>query len=1272
MSAYPSLPGPTAPARGFLADIGRRKEFYEAANPVAASEPAFELPGEAGHLKLQGHQKFVAGFQSPGTPYRRLVLNWPPGLGKTIGALTIAAGFVRGFDAGAKSALERAGRPGVHWIGWTREIVYADALRFPEFGFASVRELAELQRLEALAATGGDAVQRTAAAYRGALRRRLTDRDRGGFFTFWGYKEFANRLFEVTPSGEAAGFDAAALYTRGPREIPRGRRKPAQVRSFLPSFYDDLVPARDDLETARKRPVDPDDEDLEPADDLAAADVPVSSTFVAFRAALETAIEAGYVRLNIALLETIRGGLIVCDEMQNTYNARAKNNYGVAVQFALEYWRLAAPKDVAATPRFLGLTATPLNHSVLEEIDFLDFLLEGGPPPETLFQIAKNGRPAATPTGLALIREAIAGRIAYARVRPGDPAYPVRRLEGAPLKLAPVLVQSLGKTASPVRYLRFDRVPLSEFHERTLRAAIVSGGLPRVPAGGAALNLIAFPRPPNYAGSPPDTGLFRTAGLAEAIASAPPTWRREVGIELASDGTPSGEFLSLSGPPKGPGLAHYSAALAWNVRRLHAFLREGPGKVFIYAHRKKTYGVFLIREVLRANGLIGEGEDPTDSTLCSICGEAMRDHGGRSPPLKPPRGKSGKTPKSGKTGGAPPSVAHDFMAARFALAFRDPTEPTGVDRTLGRFNAPNNSRGEAVRVLVGSVVMQEGKNVKGGRLLLVTTPPDDIASLVQVFGRLVRRDSHIALPPQFRDVEVRLAVGVYRAGGDSTPLEVRYAVQMLDYLEIQKVEREHHTAAVGAPSGGPVREATLEALPFSPLGVPPPLRGQDLSLSTFEARGYGDAEVRAAAVQIKRLFRAQSAWTYGRLWAAVHKDAPLLDPGNFALALGFLSAPDRSRRPLGDTTAAALLLDPAERRFPGVNGDIRRVVAVQQPGAAVYLSVPATGGPDGGPLVDTDAQWRSHGAVPNSDTRHRALPAPLDLDVIQYVQQVRGRLNVRAQARRFAEELAGPTPPAPLEIMLGRPAEFQYALLRAIIAASWATRSAPTGGDSLFLSGMELRGLKEARSALLSMETVYRRFDLFVTAGDIMRRPEARALYRGNLKPNDRDRPIGFATPTVALVYVVGSSKADPRRPGGSRAQWHELPLAVVGRGDQRYRENSIAVGFMEGRAGRALDFKIRPPLDATGDARDLRELQRGAVCHTRPKKDQIELAQKLKLSGAVGKLSGERLCRQIRDELLKREAQARRRNGDKTRWFYLFNDRRPSLAQIAAMAATD
>jgi hypothetical protein len=88
---------------------------------------------------------------------------------------------------------------------------------------------------------------------------------------------------------------------------------------------------------------------------------------------IDDLIKAGKLRINTTLLESMKNSLIICDEIHNTYNTEKKNNWGVALQYALDYHKNKGNRIFA-----IFMTATPINNSPSEIIDMLNLLLSPG------------------------------------------------------------------------------------------------------------------------------------------------------------------------------------------------------------------------------------------------------------------------------------------------------------------------------------------------------------------------------------------------------------------------------------------------------------------------------------------------------------------------------------------------------------------------------------------------------------------------------------------------------------------------------------------------------------------------------------------------------------------------------------------------------------------------------------------------------------------------------------------------------------------------------
>jgi hypothetical protein len=1250
--SYPSVPTsstgdpPEREVREFLLDLGSRKEFRSlapAAAPAARSEASsaphpygFGLPGGPGDgaardgagvptipgLRLHGAQLFVGSFSNPDTPFTRLLLNWQTGAGKTIGAITIAQEYVRQYRS--RITVPPKDRPTVFVVGFTKTIIQAEMLRHPEFGFVSPEEAVELRRLHALSeASGGPATpeSRHYSSYVGVLKRRITDRARGGYYQFAGYKEFANRLFVVTRAGAARGFSVAGLYTRG---------GPARG-------------ARDDE--------DEDDEDDEAGDEE-------EPTFLE---RIDAAVEAGDVEVNAELLDALRGGLIVADEIHNTYNIQTKNNYGVALQYALDK---IASEDPQAAPRAVFMSATVTGGSAMEIVDLLNFLV----PVHTLpggrrlrradfFRPSEgaDGRRVTTPLPGALDRigRLSAGRVSFL-LDTDEASYPRRIFEGE------ALANPLEK--GDIAYLRFTPCPMSFFHEKTL-AHMLGLRRPRsaaaervaIPANAYTLYDMAYPNPEfsptaaaeRGASAKEAYGLYLSAETPSRLATAPPEWRAAAGVAVESlkggpavrAGVPSlisGPFLSLAPAGQGhaseqkapPGVAAYSTKYHRLGLDVLDIISKGPGKILVYHHRVRMSGVLQIQEMLEMNGFIDETSAPSPSTICAVCGLAKRDH----------------SAAAAKKTWAP---AHGYAPARY-LTVNSEIDRSVLDRSIARYNAPTNVEGFEYRVLVGSKIIREGFDLKAVRHELIASLPTDIPTLIQVFGRAVRKNSHVGLPEDQRDVRIRIYVstaGAFTQGRGPAPEVMRYAEKMASYFLTQEVEKAVRRYAVDAfinyermKAADPalLTKPNIDAVPYDPAITLAETQRRPETTATFEAYGYGDREVDTIKAAVTALFETRPVWTYADLWAAVRAGrvrGVAVDPASFS------------------EESFALALDGLGLHSPFITRGAEMASRVNRGSEALisrvqdfYIRTPA--GPGGLPVLDVE-----------SYVRDNAVLAPVRVKVADYVESTRTGQNFVARLEEFEADFAdGETPIEDAFVLYD--ADFHYALMRAVVEG-YALQGS---GGGAAIAARVFEGVTTAGSALARVVDLYTRFKVLVLGGDAVKAPEAKRLLRAARAPRADDKtPIGYLAPDSVRLY-----SGAPQR-GASDEGWYDIPRKALGVGS-RYGENDVVVGYVE-RRGAHLRFKVRPPIHelSAADVRDARSLARGAVCETRPRAEQEELALRLKAleKGELAGLSSAEICAEVRANLLEREEAARNRTTgmlDGTRWFYLFNDRLPTV----------
>jgi hypothetical protein len=186
-----------------IEDIIQRKEFYwakkwniETPSEIENFIPKFLIQESSKYgvkLKPHSYQIFIENLLNPNTPYKRLLLLWDTGIGKTIASLLSAMKFIEHFRLESESGNKEIGS--VFIIGFSEKVFKNDLLRFPEFGFLNRDEKIELERIKKIALNGSIKDIEIYKERIIKIRKRLSNRRGNGFFKFYGYKAFVNRIF---------------------------------------------------------------------------------------------------------------------------------------------------------------------------------------------------------------------------------------------------------------------------------------------------------------------------------------------------------------------------------------------------------------------------------------------------------------------------------------------------------------------------------------------------------------------------------------------------------------------------------------------------------------------------------------------------------------------------------------------------------------------------------------------------------------------------------------------------------------------------------------------------------------------------------------------------------------------------------------------------------------------------------------------------------------------------------------------------------------------
>ena len=151
-------------------------------------------------LKYEGlifkqHQIFAANYINPFTNFKRALLFYSTGSGKTLAAYLISKNFIEQFKQLRENNILNNNIinniPNIKILGFTKDNIKLEFLKFPELGFISEEEQKHLQLIKDK--FGSDSIEYINE--RTKYITRLSNKNYGGYFNFHGYQEIVNKLF---------------------------------------------------------------------------------------------------------------------------------------------------------------------------------------------------------------------------------------------------------------------------------------------------------------------------------------------------------------------------------------------------------------------------------------------------------------------------------------------------------------------------------------------------------------------------------------------------------------------------------------------------------------------------------------------------------------------------------------------------------------------------------------------------------------------------------------------------------------------------------------------------------------------------------------------------------------------------------------------------------------------------------------------------------------------------------------------------------------------
>jgi len=602
---------------------------------------------------------------------------------------------------------------------------------------------------------------------------------------------------------------------------------------------------------------------------------------------LQYLLDNNIIKLNVQFLELFTNSLVICDEIHNVYNSLNINNWGLCLRLIFKY------HSKNNSLRVLLLSATPINNKPIEIINLLNLL-------NTNIFINKNEifdkSDNITSNGYNLIKKYTVGKISY--------------LKDMDISLYPSY-EIKGEIIKNINYLKFIKCPMSDLHFKTYQYVsneykknknkldniieidteeenideeeminIVSN-LNEFP-----INLELYNRYLNdiVIENPNDNklGLFIKNDIIKNISNASSKWKTQYGIDIIKNdkilkNTLTGDFLQENN------IKQYSTKYFNMLNIIKNCIIENKGKIFIYHNFVQVSGINLINEILKINGFLSLNEIPTKYSRCNICYQYKKDHNNK--------------------------INHEFIPIRF-ITISSLYAKNIIDKELDQFNLDSNINGNNIRIILGSKAIKEAYNLKGIQNLLVLHQPDNISTLIQIFGRAIRKNSHILLPNKNQKVNIYILVSTipeyiqkkYKKYVYSYE-EMKYKYKTNIYKIIQKINNIFIENAIDLNINYNINFPNNNSTNKDDIYYIEPINKNKLlkinynkiNLSTFNSY-YFNNEIDICKYMIKRVFIEESnIWNFNELYDRIlnpyfkmNFNTKMISKDSFIIALEFL------------------------------------------------------------------------------------------------------------------------------------------------------------------------------------------------------------------------------------------------------------------------------------------------------------------------------------------------------------------------------------------------
>jgi hypothetical protein len=1268
-------------------------------------------------LNSHSYQHFVSNFQNPNTNFTRLLVKWDPGLGKTIGALNIAMNFLEYYRRETEMGIEEVGS--IFILGFSYHVFKTDLLKYPAFGFISHEELKRYEQLRKFAESGASFDIERLHEFITRIKKRFSNRKRNGFFKFFGYKEFVNRILVFSSNAKKR----KSLNTMSEVEIlaalKSGEMKfnPELIDSFKNSLIicDEIHNVYNSSEKNNWGIVIQAILNSQPS---------VRAVFLSATPIINNPSECIDVA-NLLLSESER--LNKRDFFNNNEELLpgALEKLAKIFQGRVSYTRNQNPKlfpekiivgeSIPDIP-YLKFIRCPMsdyhydtykkvfNGSISQDSQYLnDFCL-----PNPDFERDKIGL-----FSTELVRQTI--RKSTQRWRDQNKIDFIDEMLVGEFMQLPGLQKYSNKYATAMNDIRF----------------MLQHGLL-----GKAL-------------------IYHNSVQMSGVLFIQEMLKQNGFIDETSNPNDS-TLCQICGYEKREHKAYVKSSISAKSADTENHIDSDDDLIANDSDSENEEGPFGGYFKNAIEGGDSSFKEETNKIVPNV--EATR--------LKKIMDEKFKDP-------------HEFVPARFAMA-HSRIDNNQVRKSIDSFNSPQNTEGRRCCIMVGARKIKESYDFKAIRNLLVLGKPDNIPTLIQIIGRAIRSGSHLLLPPDQRKVYVRLytsAVPEKILVNDHTQKhsiyklsyeEEKYRDKVKSYITIQKIERVMHENAIDSITNRNIifsdeevsnkdkLKSNLGTLWFEPNATDKNLSLDQLNTDTFDVY-YAKNEINTIIMIIKRLFiESQPVWCYKELLDAVRNppmswDMPyntkLFSEQNFQIALNKLiwsnkkdyfieqnSSKSKAKNaeleyiePIIETEYTELepfnrLMNPDDKLITLMNG--QRSIICQY--GNFYILFPME--ENNKPSIDIEMPYRNI-----TNEQH------ITIDIMQYLEDRPALQDYSVKKYRFKTKYLGRSIEEMQAAICDYGSDFHQMLLEECILYAfniWTTGVEPklseNSGESLhdfyfkMISYYDLIGLiiwaAGAKKNVLDKYRTYitkpiklYRIDLkkekSLNSGDVknlnkmgiivdndpissgsdttdseneLNKSDIVRILKSTIRksrcdwlPNDQKRRFYKSlSATIELshdsakefskqgvpanILPIGHFMKKIPRFYHPESGWYEVP-DYVSSIQMRWKENPIIIGYDEkSRTGVHVRFKIRNPIQNVKQYKDTRKIEKGSVCSSKSKEYLFDIARQLKID-IPSKLNVGTLCDIIRARLIRNEIEERKKIDSNVKWFYhYFDNTRP------------